>query len=172
MDTYTSLARKAVVEYLLNYRLLKPPPNLPKEMLSRRAGVFVSLHHKNGSLRGCIGTYLPTQKNLAEEIIKNALSAAFRDPRFPPVTLEEIPSLVFSVDILSKPKPVPLNFPLNPKIYGLIVSSTDGRSGLLLPDIEGVDTPEDQIRICKMKAGIWQDEAVTFQIFTVTRHEE
>ena len=172
MNAYTDLARKALLENLERYRFLKPPKDLPFEMLTKRAGVFVFLYHKDGSLRGSIGTYLPTQKNIAEEIIKNTLSSASRDPRFQPISLKEIPDLIISVDVLSELRPIPNNFPLNPLVYGLIVATADGRHGLILPNIEGVETPEEQIKICKMKAGIFEDEPVTLQVFTVERHKE
>lgn len=170
-DTYINLAKKAVEEYLETSNTLTLSPSLPKGLKTRRAGVFVSLHLKNGALRGCIGTILPCQSCIAQEIIHNAISAATRDPRFPPVTKDELPNLVYSVDILSKPKPAKKE-DLNPKKYGLIVSVYGGRRGLLLPDLEGVDTVEKQIEICKQKAGISEDESVTFQTFTVKRHKE
>lgn len=169
-DRYVELASRAVENWLKHHREISVPSGYPQEMLIQKAGVFVSLHLKDGSLRGCIGTYTPSRNNLAQEIIHNAIAAATKDPRFPPVTAEELPQIQFSVDVLSEPKSVPNNFPLNPKIYGLIVATADGRRGLLLPDIEGIKTPEEQIKICKMKAGIFEDEPVSFQVFTVVRH--
>jgi len=170
MDSYTKLARQSIEHYLKTGGILQTSSDLPKEMLDKRAGVFVSLHKKSGELRGCIGTFIAIRRNIAEEIIHNAISAATEDRRFAPVALNELKNLDFSVDILSGPKPVAQNYPLNPKKLGLIVSSDDGRRGLLLPDIEDVNTPEEQISICRQKAGIDPDEEVTFAVFTVTRH--
>ncbi len=172
MNPYVKLAKDTVETYLKSGKIISPPDNLPKEMLTKKAGVFVSIHTKDDQLRGCIGTYQSTQKSIAHEIIKNALSAAFNDPRFPPVTQKELPSLEFSVDILSKPKLVPSTYSLKPKKYGLIVSTSDGRRGLLLPDIPSVKTPEDQVQICRHKAGIGPDEKISLETFTVKRHRE
>jgi len=171
MNPYIKLAKLAIETYLKEGKIISPSDDLPKEMMTKKAGVFVSIHKKDGSLRGCIGTFLPTQKSIAHEIIKNALSSALDDPRFPPLTIKELPNLEFSVDILSKPKLVPSTYPLNPKKYGLIVSASGGRRGLLLPNIPGINTAEEQIRICKMKAGIGPGEEISLQTFTVKRHQ-
>jgi len=168
-DQYVELARKTIETYVKSGQVLPLPKNLPQAMFKKRAGVFVSIHKKDGSLRGCIGTFLPTKKNMAEEIVANAIAAAVHDPRFPPVTAAELPHLTYSVDILSLPKPATRS-QLDPQKYGLLVSTADGRRGLLLPDIPGVETAEDQITICKRKAGILPDEKVSLQIFTVERH--
>jgi AmmeMemoRadiSam system protein A len=171
MNPYVKLAKLAIETYLKEGKIISPPDDLPKEMTANRAGIFVSIHKKDGSLRGCIGTFLPTQKSIAHEIIKNALSAALEDPRFPPVTLKELSNLVFSVDILSKPKLVPITYSLNPKKYGLIVSASGGRRGLLLPDIPAVKTAEQQIEICRFKAGIGPQEKISLETFTVKRNQ-
>ena len=122
-------------------------------------------------LRGCIGTYLPVRKSIAEEIIHNAVNSASRDPRFPPITIGELPQLKYSIDILSIPENVIKNDDLDVKKYGLIVSTPDGRRGLLLPDLEGVESIQQQINICKTKAGIFANEKTNLQRFTVERHE-
>lgn len=171
MDQYVELAKKSVRHYFKTEKALEVPANLPKEFTTERAGVFVSIHQKSGELRGCIGTFLPTQENLAQEIIRNALAAAFNDPRFPPVTENELKNLVFKVDILSQPKPAQEK-ELDPKKYGLIIFASDGRRSLLLPDIPGVETPEQQIAICQNKASIGPEEKIELQTFTVKRHEE
>jgi AMMECR1 domain-containing protein len=113
---------------------------------------------------------LPTRENIAKEIITNAISAATKDPRFPPVSEEELPELVYSVVILSQPKNVSKIDKIDTKKYGLIVSTFDGRRGLLLPDIPRVNTPQEQFRICCLKAGINPSEEVTLQTFTAERH--
>ncbi|MFH0864305.1 MAG: AmmeMemoRadiSam system protein A [Candidatus Gottesmanbacteria bacterium] len=172
MDDYIALAKNTIEEYIKNGKVIPVPKNIPQEMINTQAGTFVSIHTKDGQLRGCIGTFIPCQKCIAQEIIHNALSAATHDPRFLPITKDELPDLTYSVDILSKPVLFPKPYTLNPKKDGLIVSTGDGRRGLLLPDLEGVDTIEQQINICKQKGGIYEDEPVTYQTFTVERHEE
>lgn len=172
-DRYIKLAKYAIDYYLKQGRVPNLPPNLPRKMLTNQAGTFVSLHHKHdGSLRGCIGTYKPTKKNIAQEIMTNAVAAAAHDPRFPPVTQKELPNLVFSVDILSASKKVSKGKSIDPKKFGLIVSTADGRRGLLLPDLPGVETAEDQIAICRRKAGIGPNEKVKLEVFTVERHHQ
>ena len=145
-----------------------PTLSLPEELLHTRAGAFVSLHEA-GELRGCIGTILPVRKNLAQEIIENAVSAATRDPRFSPVRKAELPYLEISVDVLGEPEDIPDAGALDVRRYGVIVAKGRKR-GLLLPDLPGVDTVEEQIRIAKKKAGIPEDEAVQLQRFEVVRH--
>jgi AmmeMemoRadiSam system protein A len=136
--------------------------------LKGRAGAFVSLK-KDGRLRGCIGTFQPTRANLAEEIISNAISAACRDPRFQPVEREELGEIDVSVDVLSDPELITDPSKLDAAKYGIIVQKGD-RVGLLLPDLEGVDTVEDQLSIARRKAGIGPDEQVQLYRFTVTRY--
>ncbi len=172
MDSYIKLAKQAIEAYIKNKALLSVPLDLPEEMLKNQAGVFVSLHLKDDSLRGCIGTFAPVQENIAEEIIQNAIAAATKDPRFPPIKSEELLEIVYSVDILSASISISKDKLSDPKKYGLIVSTKDNRRGLLLPDLPGVDTIEEQIRICRLKAGIGPQEPVSYQIFTVERHAE
>jgi len=178
MDQYVKLAKDTVETYVKTGKTISPPDNLPKKMLTKKAGAFVSIHKKSsrgrsasgrdGSLRGCIGTFLPTKENIAQEVIANAISAT-HDPRLLPVSEEELPGLVYSVDILSIPRPASRK-EINPKKYGLLVMAPDGRKGLLLPDIPGVKTAEEQIAICKRKAGIAPPEKVRYETFTVERH--
>ena len=167
-DPYVKLARDSLTSYILRRQVLDLPTNLPSEMTSRRAGAFVSIH-EHGQLRGCIGTIVPTQDCLAEEIIRNAISASTRDPRFRPVRKEELPFLEISVDVLGEPEDIKSKADLNVKRYGVIVSK-GMRRGLLLPDLEGVDTVEQQIEIAKQKAGIAPSEQVSLQRFEVVRH--
>jgi len=172
MDHYTELARKTIYTFLKEKKIIQSPQNLPKEMLEKRAGVFVSLHKKSdNSLRGCIGTYLPTQENIALEIIHNAISASIEDPRFNPLAMPELEDLDISVDILSDPERIKNTDELDAKKYGIIIKSTDGRTGLLLPDIEGVENVDEQISIACQKAGISpSSEKFSIFRFTVTRH--
>lgn len=168
MDEYVSLARKTIESYIKDGITIKLPKDLPSEMTDKRAGAFVSLH-KNGELRGCIGTILATTDCVGEEIIQNAISASTCDPRFMPVREEELPLLDISVDVLSEPEDISSPDELDVKRYGVIVSK-GFRRGLLLPDLDGVDTVEDQIYIAKRKAGIMPDEEVKLQRFEVIRH--
>ena len=138
--------------------------------LSSRAACFVTLK-KGGELRGCIGTLFPQRDSLAAEIAANALSAAFQDPRFHPLTREELGAVSISVDILSAPEAVTDHDELDPKKYGVIVEK-DGARGVLLPDLEGVDRVEQQISIAATKAGIKNLEGVSVQKFTVQRVRE
>ncbi len=162
------LAREAIEAYVRQRQRLQPPAELTPEM-QERAGVFVSLH-KHGELRGCIGTFEPTQPNVAQEIIRNAISSATQDPRFPPVQPNELGDLEISVDVLSPPEPVQSLAELDPKRYGVIVES-GWRRGLLLPDLEGVDTVEYQVDIARRKAGIGRDEPVQLYRFSVRRFQ-
>ena len=137
-------------------------------MTDRAAGVFVSLH-KAGGLRGCIGTIAPTTASIAQEILQNAISAGTRDPRFPRVQPEELAQLEYSVDVLNAPEPITSPDQLDVRRYGVIVSS-GSRRGLLLPNLEGVDTISQQIDIARQKAGISPRESYTLQRFEVVRH--
>lgn len=168
-DPYVQLARKSVEYYILHHRRLALPQDLPPELTSRRAGAFVSIH-EHGKLRGCIGTIAPVQDSLAQEIIDNAVSASTRDPRFDPIRADELKWLEISVDVLGEAEPVRSAAELDVKRYGVIV--TKGRKrGLLLPDLDGVDTVEQQIAIAKSKAGIAEwDRNVQLERFEVVRH--
>ena len=168
-DPYVRLARETVESYITDRKIIPVPKDLPKEMLKTRAGAFVSIH-KKGELRGCIGTIAPTKRSVAEEIISNAVSASTRDPRFPAVTPEELPELEINVDVLGEPEQVSSLDMLDVKRYGVIVSS-GYRRGLLLPDLEGVDTVEEQIDIAMRKGGITYDDRITLHRFEVVRHK-
>ena len=151
-DPLVGLARDAIEAYVRDHTVLDPaelPGSEPE-----RAGVFVSLHRSDGSLRGCIGTIQPTRDSIEEEIVGNAISAATRDPRFYPLTPDELGDLDISVDVLGPPEAVDGLDDLDPKVYGIIVQCADGRQALLLPDLEGVDTPEQQLDITCRKGGI------------------
>ncbi len=167
-DALVSLAEEVIRSYVRSGEVPPPPDPVPPEM-SARAGVFVSLHTGNGDLRGCIGTFEPSTENTATEIIQNAVSAATADPRFAPVRPDELDDLEVSVDVLSAPEPVRSLDELDPKRYGVIVQS-GWRRGLLLPDLEGVDTVSRQVGIAMRKAGIGPDEEVALFRFTVERH--
>lgn len=167
-DIYVKLARESAEHYIRTGRKLPLPDGLSEEMLGKKAGVFVSIK-KNGQLRGCIGTIEGVNDNIAEEIIENAISASTRDPRFYPIDEDELSSLVYSVDILNDAEPIEYTEELDPKKYGVIVQK-GGRSGLLLPNLEGVDTVEEQLRIVLQKAGIKKHEAYSMERFEVIRH--
>ncbi len=167
MHPLVKLAKETVESYVREGKTPKPKELTPE--MKEKAGVFVSIH-KLGALRGCIGTFEPTQKNVAEEIIANAVSSATRDPRFPPITPAELDQLSYSVDVLTRPEPVADKSQLDPQKYGVIVEA-GWRRGLLLPDLEGVDSVDYQIEICRHKAGIGPDEPVKLYRFEVKRYK-
>jgi len=166
-SAYVKLARETIENYIKQGKIITPTLGLPEEMINQKAGVFVSLK-RFGDLRGCIGTFMSTQENIAQEIIKNAISAAVDDPRFSPVNVSELEDLSISVDVLSAPEEVKDISQLDPKKYGVIVSS-GYKKGLLLPDLEGVNAVEYQIDIAKRKAGIYPGEKVKLYRFEVKR---
>lgn len=168
-DPYVRLARAGVEHFVRTGEPLPLPEGLPADMLDRRAGVFVSLH-KQGRLRGCIGTIAPVTPCVAEEIARNAISACSEDPRFEPVRADELDQLEVSVDVLGDPERVSSPDALDPMRYGVIVTA-GARRGLLLPMLVGVDTVEEQVSIARRKAGIGDDEDVELQRFEVVRHE-
>ena len=167
-DEYVRLARASLEAWVTAGKTIKVPADLPEEMKKTRAGAFVSIH-KHGKLRGCIGTIEPVTGSVAQEIIQNAISAAERDPRFDPITEDEIPWLEISVDVLGRPEKIEDIPQLDVKRYGVIVSC-GYRRGLLLPDLEGVDTPEQQVSIAMQKGGIRKTEPYQLERFEVIRH--
>lgn len=169
MHPYVTLAKEAIEKFVLHGQTLRRPPTLSPEM-QKKAGVFVSLKI-HGQLRGCIGTFMPTCDSLFEEIARNAVGAATEDPRFAPVTPDELGQINYSVDVLTPPESVKSASELDPKKFGIIVAK-GRRRGLLLPDLEGVNTVEEQLRITKMKAGIPpSDPDVDIFRFTVERYK-
>lgn len=167
MHPLVELAKNTVETYVREGKVVHAPEPLPPEMCEK-AGVFVCIK-KRSELRGCIGTYMPTCSCIGDEIVNNAVSAATKDPRFPRVTEEELKDLSYTVDVLTCPEKVNDIHELDPKKYGIIVASGFSR-GLLLPDLEGIDTVEEQIRITKMKAGILPHEEVEIYRFEVKRY--
>ena len=163
-----ALAKKSLQHFMASGRLMPLPDGAMSPELVRPAGVFVSLK-KGGQLRGCIGTILPTQASAAQEIIRNAVSAATEDPRFPRVTAAELPELEISVDILGTPEKVESMGALDPKKYGVIVRMGH-RSGVLLPDLAGVDSVAMQVEIACSKAGINPADRFDLFRFQVIRH--
>lgn len=168
-DPYVRLARESLTYYLEYGEYIDVPEYVTDEMINEKRGVFVSIK-KEGQLRGCIGTILPTTRNTAMEIIRNAVEAGLHDPRFLPVTEDELDDLDFSVDVLTLPVEANKN-ELDPKKYGVIVRSR-GKAGLLLPDLEGIDTVEEQLDIALKKGGISKKEDYTIEKFEVIRHTE
>jgi AmmeMemoRadiSam system protein A len=158
---------RLVIEAKVNGTALPTPVGL-EAWASGRAGVFVSLK-KFGELRGCIGTIEPVRANLIEEVQHNAIAAATEDPRFEPVEPEELDNLVYSVDVLKPAEAINGLAELDPKRYGVIVRQ-GYRQGLLLPNLEGVETAAEQVAIAKRKAGISADETVELKRFEVVRY--
>ena len=187
MNPYVLLAKVVVENYIKEGKIISSPKGLPEEFLNLKAGIFVTIE-KDNQLRGCIGTYLPTKINIVEEIIHNAVAAATEDYRFSPIKEEELPYLSYTVYVLSYPEPVKDMETLNPKKFGIIVKTTpfaypdkdvvfDGhvpfKSGLLLPDLEGVDTIEQQISIACQKGGINPGkEKIIIYRFTVKKYQQ
>lgn len=167
-DEYVTLARQSLEYYITHHRPLPRPKHLSNELTTTKRGVFVSLH-KNGRLRGCIGTTGPTTSCIADEIIHNAISAGTRDPRFPQVTTKELPDIVYSVDVLFPPEPISSIHKLDPKRFGVIVRR-GYKSGLLLPNLDGIDTAEQQVNIACQKAGINPTDTYNLERFEVIRH--
>jgi len=199
MNPFVELAKKAVETFIKTGKKIEPIAPVPTEM-KKRAGVFVSIYKKGNALtkpsnlspatqkpsseqlsdgiwhpqtpilRGCIGTYLPTKKNIAEEIIFNAIAAATQDPRFPPVSEEELPHLSYSVDVLSTLQKVKNIGELDPQKYGIILVQ-GSKKGLLLPNLPGVKSVEQQLKITALKAGIRNLNSVRIYKFTVRRYK-
>lgn len=164
---HAALARDAILTFIKSKEIISVPENIPEEFKNKQCGCFVSIK-KNGELRGCMGTIFPAKTNLAEEIIYNALSAAFHDYRFTPLKEDELDTIKISVDVLSPLSPVTSVDELDEKIYGVIVSK-GSKKGLLLPNLEGIESPRQQILIALHKAGISPDEDYQLEKFTVER---
>ena len=164
-----ALARRTIEEYVKTGVMIQVPKDLPKELYDSRAGAFVSIK-EDGRLRGCIGTIEASYESLAEEIINNAVSACSRDPRFSPVEPKELEKLVITVDVLGKMEQITSLEELDVKRYGVVVSK-DSRRGLLLPNLAGVNSVEQQVTIAMQKAGIGEQETVAVERFEVVRHE-
>ena len=187
MHPLVSLAKLSVENYIKEGKIISSAEDLPEEFLSRKAGTFVTIK-KNGELRGCIGTYLPTKENITEETIHNAIAAAAEDYRFGPIREEELPHLSYTVYILGEPELVKGIKELDPKKYGIIVKTIPikgptgidvvfnghfvAKTGLLLPDLEGVDIIEKQISIACQKGGIDpESEKIFIYKFTVEKYK-
>lgn len=173
MDPYVALARLAVEHQVRHHApLMEVPDWILVALDGLQAGVFVSLHSlRSHDLRGCIGTLAPTRKSVVQEVIHNAIAACARDSRFSPVQPEELADLDIRVDVLDAPEAIPDRSGLDPRRFGVIVEAPDGRRGLLLPDLDGVDTVDQQVTIACRKA--WIDpsrDAFSLQRFTVSRH--
>jgi AmmeMemoRadiSam system protein A len=163
---YVSLAQESIHHYLSHHEKLSCPDPLSNDLTSR-SGAFVSIK-KLQQLRGCIGTLEPCEPNLAMEIIENALKAALHDPRFSPVFIEELQDLTYSIDVVRPLEKIPDASELDPKIYGLVVRS-NGKQGVLLPDLEGVNSTAEQIQICRSKGRIADAEPIEMYRFKVER---
>jgi len=169
--TLPELAKLSVETYIKEKKIIEPPVGLPEEFLRKKSGVFVTIE-KEGDLRGCIGTYLPIHKNIAEEIIHNAIAAATEDYRFDPIRKEELPHLTYTVYILSEPELIKDIKELDPPKYGIIVK-TATKCGLLLPGLEGINTTEEQVSIACQKGGINQEkEKIVIYRFITEKYEQ
>ncbi len=168
-DIYVDLARYSVDYFITNKKVAPIPNDVDKELLDNRAGVFVTLK-RQGQLRGCIGTISPIRESIAKEIIHNAISAAVDDPRFIAVQEGELKDLVYSVDVLFPPEKVESVKELDPTVFGVTVSK-GFRKGLLLPNIDGINTVDEQLEVALQKAGISPRENYVIERFKVERHQ-
>lgn len=168
---YVVLARRAIEHYVQNNELLhpRPEPDDPPPV-----GLFVSIHEapgqgeQEGRLRGCIGSTVPTETTLRDEIAHIAVSAAVSDPRFPPLTPGELDGLDITVYLLGEPEPISDTSELDPARYGVMLKKRHGRTGLLLPGIPGISTPEQQVAIARQKGGFHPGDDVAMYRFTAT----
>lgn len=168
----TGLARNAVQAYVLSGSVLEPPTFPDESLLGKPSACFVCIKTRAHELRGCIGTVEPAHPTLAEEVIANAVKAATRDPRFRPVTRDELPSLFYSVDVLGSLEPTQLE-DLNPAAFGVVVTDRSGsRRGLLLPAIESIETADQQVGVAAGKAGIQPGEPLRLYRFRTRRFSE
>jgi AmmeMemoRadiSam system protein A len=170
---YVLLARETVRRNLDGGRQIYSGAEIDPDssLWAIKRACFVSIKTKSGQLRGCIGTISPIQPSIDKEIIANAISASMRDPRFDPLSLGELDGVAFSVDVLSVPEAVKDTSELDPRKWGVIVSM-GFRRGVLLPDLEGVDTVDDQLGIAAQKAGITNFRDVSIERFSVDRYKE
>lgn len=168
----TELARNAVEAYVLKWQVVEPPLTPGALLLSRPSACFVSIKTVERQLRGCVGTVEPEKSTLAEEVIANAIKAATRDPRFSPVSADDLTSLRYSVDVLGSLEQAQFE-DLNPAIFGVVVTDQSGsRRGLLLPDIESIETAAQQISVAAKKAGIKTGEPLRLFRFPTRRFSE
>ena len=168
----TALARNAVEAYVLSGHVVEPPQFLETSTLGKPSACFVCIKTVGRELRGCIGTVEPEHATLAEEIIVNAVKAATRDPRFRPVSGDELSSLCYSVDVLGSLEPARFE-DLNPAAFGVVVTDQSGaRRGLLLPDIESIETAGQQVGVAARKAGIKPGEPLRLYRFQTRRFSE
>ncbi|MCX6758875.1 MAG: AmmeMemoRadiSam system protein A [Candidatus Nealsonbacteria bacterium] len=165
------LAKEAIEKYISQGKTISPPESFPKNFLAQKAGVFVSINN-NGDLRGCIGTYAPTKENIAYETIANAISASSQDTRFGPITVDELPSLDYDVYVLEEPRLIADLSELDVKKYGIVVVAEGSpKCGLLLPNLEGIKTIEEQINIASKKGGIDpKKEKIAIYRFTAEKY--
>lgn len=169
MHPLPELAARAVAHFVRTRQILPPPPAGFLPFADQQAGVFVTLKTPTGDLRGCIGTIAPVYANVLEETIYNAVSAASRDPRFSPVQPAELEGLSYSVSVLHPPEAIQSLELLDPAHYGVIVTARE-RRGLLLPELEGIDTPQQQVYHATLKAGLMPGEPVQLQRFRVDKY--
>jgi AmmeMemoRadiSam system protein A len=168
----TALARTAVETYVLKRLVIEPTRSPQTSLLDRPSACFVCIKTLARELRGCIGTVEPEKDTLAEEVIVNAIKAATRDPRFEPLSSDELPSLQYSVDVLGRLEPAEFD-DLDPSVFGVVVTNRSGsRRGLLLPAIESIEAAAQQVSVAARKAGIRADEPLKLYRFRTHRFSE
>ena len=168
-DVYVRLARQAIETYIATKRVMKLSETFDPNITKRKAGVFVTIR-RDGELRGCIGTIKAKKKCVGEEIIANAIAAACKDERFEPLQPDQLDNLIISVDVIQNLIPILGVADLDSQLYGVMVEWQDHHA-VLLPNLPGIDTPEQQISVAKRKAGIDEDEEITLYRFEVKRHQ-
>lgn len=171
-EVLPSLARRAVETFVLKRKVVEPERGVASSLLSQRSACFVSIKIEGQELRGCVGTIEPEHDSLAEEVVNNAIKAATRDPRFPPISAEELSLLRYSVDVLGGLEPATLE-DLDPSVFGVVVTNDSGtRRGLLLPNIDGIRTADQQVGVAARKAGISPRATVKLFRFRTRRFQE
>jgi len=176
IGTLPKLARIIVEEFVNTKKIPKIEKDILEDNLLKyfeeRAGIFVTIHKKDGNLRGCIGTISPVQNNIMQEIIHNAISACSQDPRFLPVQIDELDNLVYSVSVLQAPEQIDSVDKLDPEKYGVIVASSFSRRGLLLPRLESIKTVQEQVYHAMAKGGIRPNEKISLYRFETVEYKE
>jgi AmmeMemoRadiSam system protein A len=167
------IARTSITQYF--HKQDEPPP-CPYTLINFKAGIFVTLYTQPKTLRGCVGTIEPYCENVWRETWQNARSSAFSDSRFLPLTQKELINQIIEVSVLHPSEKLnpdaDLDSTLDPECYGIIVTANSGRRALLLPDIDGVNTWQEQVQICRRKGNMTQEEPISIARFKVDKLKE
>ena len=174
------LARATLEEALGNGspQRLAPPPT---QRLHAPGAAFVTLHTKSKTLRGCIGSLSP-RRPLIEDVRSNTIAAAFEDPRFPPLTAQELPEILVEVSVLTSPKPLAyesaedLLTKLRPEIDGVVIEQGWHRATFLPQVWEQIPNPKEFLGHLCHKAGLlydaWKETDLSVSTYQVQKYEE